>query len=243
MARINLLQNTITSKEKLLPTPRACAREESMARAKAEHQIVALGNKIDEAERQLADYKTKISALEKEKQHDKTKDHLRDCQTQRDQLEKENGSLRLNISKLALVQDSLAACRAKKDKLEKGKETLTAEFDKLEQTRQALAADLDRLRVEASTSRDGEQQLAAEFSAANSSLKKCRADLALERGRNTTLKEQVSSLELSHAELMESISACWLHKFWAWVSGNGGASKGSASEAMSRETALQIAKV
>lgn len=239
---IELLVDTMTSMRKLPPTRNACAKVESTAQAKAEHQAVALSNKLDEAERQLADCRTKISALEEEKQHDKTKDHLRACQTKRDQLEKENGALRVNISKLALVQDSLAACRAKKDKLGREKETLTAELDKLEQTRDALTAELDRARVEASTSRDGEQHLAAEFKAANSSLKQYRAELAQERGRNTTLREQVASLELSHAELMESMSACWLHRFWAWVLGNG-ASKDSASTVMPQETVLQTTKV
>lgn len=220
----------------------ARVREESTARVKAEHQTVTLGDQIDKAERQLTDYQTKISVFEEEKRCDKTNDYLRACQTIRDQLEEENKMLRANVGKLALAQDSLAACQAKKYQLERANETRTADFDKLEKDRESLAADLDKLRVESSAFRDGERQVAAELITTNLSLKQCLADLARERDRTTTLNERIASLEPSHAELMESISACWLHKFWAWVSRQRGTSEEPA-KMMSQEMVLQTSKV
>lgn len=210
---------------------------------KAEPQTATPSDRIDKAEREVADYRARIYVLEEEKRCDKTKDHLRDCLSRRDQLEEENERLRANADKLALLQDSLAACQAKKDQLERVNETRAIHLESVEKTGETLAADLEELRVQASAFRECGQQLAAEASATTSSLKQCRVDLIKERDRNTALNERITSLELSQSELMESILGCWLHRFWAWVSRQRGTSNASASRLVLQETILQANKV
>lgn len=119
----------------------------------------------------------------------------------------------------------LRASQSERDQLKRTNEELEVAMMKSVKSSDSLMRNFDELSIECCKVKDDKKKLAEKCRAAEDSLQLCSAELEQERDRKSALGKQMAMLEDSRDRLSESISACWLHGFWAFVARFRGPSK------------------
>ncbi|KAM0555893.1 hypothetical protein ACHAPJ_006295 [Fusarium lateritium] len=125
----------------------------------------------------------------------------------REKAGQENITLRAKIQE---AEDQLEGYELDKEE----KVDLREEITRLEEENEK---GLRKFQVEVDKRRTTEQQLAVERVAKESMAHQYQNQLEEQQAQSSVLKGRIGTLELIVAQLEASISACWSHRFWAWM--------------------------
>ncbi|KAL6402039.1 hypothetical protein AUP68_14504 [Ilyonectria robusta] len=142
---------------------------------------------------------------------------LRAVSAEVDHARNDNEMLRQTINKLQEDKTSLLESAKKRcieaDAAKERERQLEVEVEK----KASLLESLQKLRIEADVAKERERQLVAELEANESYLHQCRVEIGDERSHNAALESLVGNLQNMEIKMTKSISECWLHRFWGWI--------------------------
>jgi chromosome segregation ATPase len=115
------------------------------------------------------------------------------------------------------LQAQLESSQADLKRVLKDIESLHIENKTLQADNAGLTDRLSQRQNEAAAAKDEHRRLVARLDASSQVLQQFRTELEDERKHSQGLDNQIVALGERIRELEESISACWLHGFFAWM--------------------------
>lgn len=145
--------------------------------------------------------------------------------------QKAESELRICLSNLRQKETEKAEIRAEADRVLQGKATLIESIndlrsevrsiqeqrDMLLQEKVTLSMSVDDLRSEVRSLQEQGEMLQSAIDESKIQFERSSDELRHEKMRNSALQTRISNLELVEAQLRQSISTCWLHRFRSWV--------------------------
>ncbi|KAJ4252923.1 hypothetical protein NW762_010829 [Fusarium torreyae] len=171
-----------------------------------------LKNQTKYLEKQLRESQTRQESAETlfldiEQSHQVLQTQVSEESMARKEADQENITLRAKIQE---AEDQLEGYELVKEE----KADLRQEIARLEEENEK---GLRQVRAEVDKCRTTEQQLAVERVAKESMAHQYQDQLEEQQTQSFALKSRIASLEMIVAQLEASISACWSHRFWAWM--------------------------